>query len=290
MKSVTVLDSTMNYRETGDGANVVLLHGNPLPSHVWRNVMPALGQHARCLAPDLIGMGNSGRPAISYRFDDHARYLEAWMSALHLEDVTLVGYDWGGALAMDYAARHPKSVRGLAVFETFLRPMHWSDWPAPGAALFKNLRTPGVGEKLVLDDNVFLARSLENGVKSGLAPEDRDYYASLYHSREARVPMLIWPREIPIDGEPADVAGRIGAYGEWLQESSTPKLLMTFTHPSVIMPAKTVDWARRSIRALEVTDLPEAGHHAPEDRPAEIAAALIKWLADHALTVARPLR
>ena len=140
---VPVLDSSLAYQDVGTGSTVVFLHGNPLSSRVWRNVLPGVAQRARCLAPDLIGMGDSGKPDIAYRFVDHARYLDAWFDALALRDVVLVGYDWGGALALDWAARHPDRVRGLVVFETFLRPMSWSEWTPQGAELFRALRTPG---------------------------------------------------------------------------------------------------------------------------------------------------
>src|SRR4051794_32190949 len=189
-----VLDSTIAYRETGAGAPVVFLHGNPLSSRVWRNVLPGVAQRARCLAPDLIGMGDSGKPDIAYRFSDHARYLDAWLDALGLGDVVLVGYDWGGALAMDWAARHPERVRGLVVFETFLRPMAWSEWSPRGAELFRTLRTPGAGEKLVLEGNEFLTRSLSNGVRRRLDDADRDAYHAAYPDEASRRPMLQWTR------------------------------------------------------------------------------------------------
>src|SRR4051794_41111610 len=183
-----VLDSTIAYRETGAGAPVVFLHGNPLSSRVWRNVLPGVAQRARCLAPDLIGMGDSGKPDIAYRFADHARYLDAWFEAMGLGEVVLVGYDWGGALAMDWAARHPERVRGLVVFETFLRPMSWSEWSPKGAELFQALRTPGVGEKMVFESNQFLARSLQNGVHRGLSEDDANAYAAPYAEPAARRP------------------------------------------------------------------------------------------------------
>ena len=179
-RTVKVLDSFISYREAGTGSPIVFLHGNPTSSHVWRNVIPRLADRSRCLAPDLIGMGSSGKPDLPYRFADHARYLDAWFEAMDLRDVVLVGYDWGGVLALDWARRHPDRVRGVVVFETFLRPMHWSDWPPRGEQLFRALRTPGVGEQRVLEQNEFLALSLANGVKSGLAERDRAVYYAPY--------------------------------------------------------------------------------------------------------------
>lgn len=284
MRDVPVLDSHLSYREVGRGPAVVFLHGNPTSSHVWRDVIPQLASRARCLAPDLIGMGRSGKPDVAYRFADHARYLDAWFERLGLREVVLVGYDWGGALAIDWAARHPDRVRGLVVFETFLRPMRWSDWPPQGAELFRALRTPGAGERIVLEENAFLARSLENGVKRGLSAEERAAYAAPYPDPASRRPILQWPREIPIDGEPADVAATLTRSAAWLAASpETPKLLLTFDAPSVLGSPAIVAWARETFPDLEIVQLGPAGHHAPEDRPEEIGRAIAGWLERHEL-------
>jgi haloalkane dehalogenase len=280
---INVLDSFISYREAGSGSPIVFLHGNPTSSHAWRNVIPQLADRGRCLAPDLIGMGSSGKPDIPYRFADHARYLDAWFEALDLRDVVLVAYDWGGVLALDWARRHPDRVRGVVVFETFLRPMHWSDWPPQGEQLFRALRTPGVGEKMVLEQNEFLARSLANGVQRGLAESDRNVYYAPYPDPASRRPMLQWPREIPIDGEPADVAAVIERYDEWLARTpAKPALLLTFGDTGLNAP-KIIEWARSTLRALEIVPLGRAGHHAPEDAPDEIARAIRTWLDRHTL-------
>lgn len=277
-----VLDSFISYREAGTGAPIVFLHGNPTSSHVWRNVIPWLADRGRCLAPDLIGMGSSGKPDIAYRFADHAKYLDAWFAELDLRDVVLVGYDWGGVLALDWARRHPERVRGVVVFETFLRPMHWSDWPPQGEQLFRALRTPGAGEKLVLEENAFLARSFANGVQRGLPESDRAVYQAPYPDPASRRPVLQWPREIPIDGEPADVASVIERYDAWLaQPSAKPALLLTFGETGLNAP-HIVEWARANLRTLEVLPLGRAGHHAPEDAPEDIARAVRSWMDRHA--------
>lgn len=282
VRELAVLDSFISYRETGAGSPIVFLHGNPTSSHVWRNVIPGV-ERGRRLAPDLAGMGRSGKPASAYRFHDHARYLDAWFAALDLRDVVLVGYDWGGVLALDWASRHSQRVRGVVVFETFLRPMSWTDWPPQGAELFRALRTPGVGEKLVLEENAFLARSLAHGVQGGLAEVDRDVYYAPYPDAASRRPLLQWPREIPIDGEPADVAAVITRNGEWLAGTQIPKLLLTFDGKGLSNAPAVVEWARSSIPNLDVVPLGPAGHHAPEDAPAAIASAIDSWLERHRL-------
>jgi haloalkane dehalogenase len=171
MPVTRVLDTTMHHTEVGSGAPVVLLHGNPTSSHAWRNVLPRLGHGVRALAPDLVGMGRSGKPDIGYRFADHARYLDAWFDAVGLDDVVLVGHDWGGALAFDRAARHPDRVRGLAVMETIVRPLTWDDFPNEARPRYEALRGPA-GEAKVLEENFFIERALYATVRSGLSDED----------------------------------------------------------------------------------------------------------------------
>lgn len=163
MSLVEVIDSHMAYVDVGrGGVPVVFLHGNPTSSYLWRNVIPHVAGLARCLAPDLIGMGASGKPYIAYRFADHARYLDAWFEALGLEEVVIVGHDWGGALGLDWAARHPGRTRGVVLLETFLRPM--ADFPPQSAELFRRLRTPA-GEAMVLENNFFIEAALPRGVQ-----------------------------------------------------------------------------------------------------------------------------
>lgn len=277
-RTVDVLDSFLSYRDVGEGRPIVFLHGNPTSSYVWRDVIPHFAGDARCLAPDLVGMGRSGKPDIAYRLVDHARYLDAWFAALDLRDVLLVGYDWGGVLALDWAARHPDRVRGVVVFETFLRPMHWHDWPTEGEKLFRALRTPGVGEQLVLEENQFLARSLAHGVHRGLVEEDRQAYYTPFPDPQSRRPILAWPREIPIDGEPRDVAAVVERNGAWLASGQVPALLLTFAGSGLTSPA-LVEWARGRFPKLSIVALEKAGHHAPEDVPDAIAAAIRTWLA-----------
>lgn len=289
LQRIEVLDSFMTFREVGSGPPVVFLHGNPLSSRVWRGVLPDIGRHHRCLAPDLIGMGDSGKPDIAYRLADHARYLDAWFEALGLRDAVLVGYDWGGVLAMDWATRNPGRARGLVVFETFLRPLAWSEFPPRGVELFRALRTPGAGEKMVIEGNEFLARSLSNGIQRRLTEEEMGAYHAPYLSPASRRPVLQWTREIPIEGEPADVTAVVARYGAWLASSTTvPKLLLAFQSPPGLQPSPTgspamIDWAREHVAALEIRTPGAAGHHAPEDLPGEIGEAIAEWLARHEL-------
>ncbi|MBT2477234.1 haloalkane dehalogenase [Streptomyces sp. ISL-94] len=197
----------------------------------------------------------------------------------------LVGQDWGGALAFDWAARHPERVRGLAFMETILRPMGWEEYPPAARARFQAIRTPGVGEEMVLDRNLFIEDSIRQTVLHPMSEADRVVYAAPYPSRESRLPMLQWARSLPIDGEPADVVARVEEYDAWLSACpQIPKLLLTFDgSPALMVGAEAIAWCEENISALETEYCGAAAHLCPEDRPEEIAAAVNSWAARHAL-------
>jgi haloalkane dehalogenase len=275
MPTIDVLDSTIHYEREGDSP-FVYLHGNPTSSHVWRNVLPRTGG----LAPDLIGMGRSGKPDIPYRFADHARYLDAWFDALALENVILVGYDWGGALAFDWAARHPDRVRGIAFFETILKPLEWDEYPPVAQERFKAFRTAGTGERLVLEQNVFITQALHATTLNPLSDADYAIYAAPYPTPASRRPLLEWSRSSPIGGEPLDVLARVEAYDAWLAASDVPKLLLTFdSSPTLLIGPELTAWCEANIANLEVKACGPAGHMAPEDQPEAIATAIADWAA-----------
>jgi haloalkane dehalogenase len=285
MQTIEVNDSFMAYTDTGTGMPVVFLHGNPTSSYLWRNVIPHVERQARVLAPDLIGMGDSGKPDIGYRFTDHVRYLDAWFSELGLGEVVIVGHDWGGALGMHYAARNPGKVSAIALVETFLRPLTWAEFPPQGAELFRAIRSPQ-GEQMILRDNGFIEVNLPVSVLSGLKPEDHDVYRKPYPDPRSRLPTLVWPREIPIDGDPADVAQIIENYTVWAKNSpEVPKLLMTVEPGTPMGSADAAAWAKETYASLEVESVGPAGHHAPEDRPDAIGQAVARWLTRHKLTI-----
>jgi haloalkane dehalogenase len=288
MPTIDVLDSTIFYEDEGAGTPFVFLHGNPTSSYLWRGVLPRIGAPARLLAPDLIGMGRSGKPDVPYRFGDHARYLDAWFDALGLDGVVLVGHDWGGALAFDWAARHPGRTRGVAFMETIVRPMTWDDFPGPSRQRTEALRAPGSGEAKVLDENFFIAQALRSTTLRGLADADHAVYAAPYPSRESRRPLLAWPRAFPIEGEPVDVTARVARYDAWLASSAdVPKLLLTFEgRPgTLIIGPEVAAWCADNIAGLEVEACGPALHLVPEDQPEAIASAIARWADRHGLRV-----
>jgi haloalkane dehalogenase len=278
MPIIDVLDSTIHYGETGGGTPIVFLHGNPSSSYAWRNVLPALGEPGRLLAPDLIGMGRSGKPAIGYTFDDHARYLDAWFDGLGLEQAVLVGHDWGGALAFDWAARHPHRVRGVAFFETIMRPMSWSDLGEAPRQRTQIMRSPQ-GEQLILDQNFFIETAFTGGVLNPLSEQQMAPYLSPYPTHESRRPVLQWARSLPLDGDPPDVAKRVDAYGTWLAASpEVPKLLLTFdSSPTLGITEQMITWCAANVAGLQIEHLGPAGHHATEDQPDAIGNAIARW-------------
>ena len=230
-------------------------------------------------------MGRSGKPDIPYRFADHARYLDAWFDALALDGVVLVGHDWGGALAFDWAARHPGRVSGVAFLETIIRPLTWADFPGPARPRIEGLRTPGIGETKVLDENFFMQVSLHATALNKLSDAELAAYREPYPTRDSRRPLLEWPRAFPIEGEPADVAGRVEAYDRWLADSKeVPKLLLTFdTSPTLLVGPELAAWCAANIASLEIEHCGPAAHLAPEDQPKAIAAAIVNWADLHGL-------
>ncbi len=276
-RHVRVDDSEMSYVDTGgEGPAIVFLHGNPTWSYLWRNIIPSISRLGRCLAPDLIGMGRSApSPRRAYRFVDHARYLDGWFEALRLtRDVTLVLHDWGSALGFHRAVRHPQQVRAIAYMEAMTRPRVWADVPAGRDAMFRALRS-GEGERLALDENYFIETVLPKSVLRTLSDEEMAAYRRPFATRESRLPTLVWPRELPIDGEPADVVAIVEAYGAWLAQSPIPKLFIN-AEPGSLLVGRARDFCRTWPNQREVTV--KGIHFIQEDAPAEIAAALTSFL------------
>ena len=274
---IEVLGSEMAYVDVGEGDPIVFLHGNPTSSYLWRNVIPHVADLGRCIAPDLIGMGDSNKvPGLEYRFIDHRWYLDAFLEAVGVEDgVTLVVHDWGSALGFDWANRHRGAVAGIAYMEAIVRPVAWSDWPELSKPIFQAMRSSS-GEEIVLEKNVFVERILPASVMRGLSDDEMDEYRRPFlNPGEDRRPTLTWPREIPIDGEPADVAAIVDDYGRWLSESDVPKLFIDAEPGAILVgPAREVCRGWPNQTEVSVTGT----HFIQEDSPDEIGAALRRWI------------
>ncbi len=276
-KRIAVVGTEIAYIDTGRGDPIVLLHGNPTSSYLWRNVIPYLAGLGRCLAPDLAGMGQSGKaPDGSYRFVDHARYLDAWFDALSLtQKIALVVHDWGSALGFHWACRHRTAVKGIAYMEAIVTPLRWDDWPENARNIFRLMRSPA-GEELVLQKNIFVERILPGAILRKMTEEEMAAYRqSWIEPGEARRPMLIWPRQIPIDGEPPDVTAIVNDYAQWLSaDASMPKLFIN-AEPGAILIGRQREYCRKWPNQREVTVA--GAHFIQEDSPHQIGQAIADW-------------
>jgi haloalkane dehalogenase len=276
---INILDSRIAYIDTthtsGTLAVAVFLHGNPTSSYIWRNIIPCVSPKLRCIAPDLIGMGESGKPNIPYRFVDHARYLDDFLDAIvpH-KKILLIGQDWGSALALHWASRHQDRVLGLVLME-LIRPFPtWDDaMTGPGQEIFKAFRTPDVGRKLIIEDNLFVNAILPGGVLRGLSPIEQAHYEAPYLEERSREPVFRWPNELPIEGSPEDVYTIAKRYHQWMVDSDVPKLLL-WAMPGVFVREKEVRWYMDNLKNLRSVFLGQGRHYLQEDHPHQIGSSI----------------
>jgi len=277
-----VKESFLSYRETGpaDAPVILLLHGNPTSSLIWRNIVPHLAGAWRCIAPDLIGFGGSGKPDIAYHFLDHAAYLDAFIAAKGITSAYVVAQDWGTALAFHLAARRPELIRGLAFME-FIRPLPaWEDFHTDDIArrTFQALRTPEVGERLVLEENLFVERILPGSIRRTLSAEEMDAYRAPFPTPASRRPVLAFPRLLPIAGEPADMSALMETAHAALRQSLYPKLLMFGDPGALVSPAFAARFAGELVDC-ELAPLGSGLHYLQEDHPDEIGRCVAGWIA-----------
>ena len=279
-KHIQIKGKSMAYVEVGEGDPIVFLHGNSTSSYLWRNIMPYAASLGRCIAPDLIGMGDSEKLEDSgpdrYRFVEHREYLDALLEALGVnQNVIFVIHDWGSALGFDWANRHREAVRGICYMEALVCPIAWADWPEGGVAVFKGFRSEA-GEEMVLEKNVFVENVLPASVMRKLTPEEMDEYRRPFvEAGEARRPTLTWPRQIPLDREPADVTEIIDNYRSWLEGCDVPKLFVNAEPGSILVgPQREVCRGWKNQTEVTVAGL----HFIQEDSPNEVGAALEGWI------------
>ncbi len=278
---IEVLGSRLHYIDTGPAAGsdevVLFLNGNPTSSYLWRNIIPHVAPGARCIAPDLIGFGRSDKPDIDYRFADHVRYIDAFIEALGLGRVTLVIHDWGSAIGLHWARRHAERVNGIAMME-FIAPVPaWSDWPEHLQPVFQAFRTPGQGEEMVIGQNIFIEQVLPGAVVRGLTDAEMAHYRAPFVDPASRRPLLAFPRQLPIAGEPADVVAVAEAYMAWLATSPVPKLLFWGTPGVLVTPALAARYAQ-TFPHLTSVDIGPALHYVQEDFPDRIGTGIAAWI------------
>ena len=278
-KHLEVLGSKMAYVDVGDGPVLLFLHGNPTSSYLWRNIIPHVSQSYRCIAPDLVGYGDSDKPTIDYRVADHALYLEHFIRGLGLDRVVLVLHDWGSALGFDWARRHEDRVVGLAFME-FIWPFPtWQDLNERAQTSFKAFRDPLRGRQLIVEKNIFIEDVLPRTIVRSLSQEEHDAYRRPFLDPASREPLLRFPNELPVAGEPSDVYAMVIAYHEWLMQTELPKLMFWASPGSLISPRRAAWYADR-LKNFRSVDIGEGIHYVQEDQPDVIGRELYGWLSE----------
>ena len=274
---VDVHGSQIHYVEEGCGDPILFLHGNPTSSYLWRNIMPHLHAHGRCIAMDLIGMGKSDKPDLEYSFFDHVKYVEGFIEKLGLKNITLVIHDWGSALGFHYAMRNEANIKALAFMEAIMMPIpSWDVFPQDFKQTFQAFRTPEVGWDMIVNNHMFVEQILPGAVVRTLTEAEMDYYRAPYTDPPTRKPLWRWPNEIPIAGEPANVVAAVEEYNRQLQQSPLPKLLFCAT-PGALVPAPLVEWCQHHLSNLKVVDIGPGIHFIQEDNPQLIGTELANW-------------
>ena len=276
-KFLEVRSSKMHYVEQGEGDPILFLHGNPTSSYLWRNVIPHMSGHGRCIAPDLIGMGKSDKPDLEYRFFEHANYVEDFIDALGLSNITLVIHDWGSGLGFHYAALQPDRIKAIAFMEAIVLPVpSWDTFSSDFKEIFQSFRTEKVGWDLIVNKNFFVEKILPSGVVRELTEEEMNVYREPYLEPEMRKPLWRWPNEISIEGEPSDVNEAVLKYNAKLVEWDIPKLFF-YAEPGAILPKPAVEWCEVNLKNLTSINLGKGRHYLQEDHPHAIGEGIAEW-------------
>lgn len=271
-------DHNLHYIDEGDpeGQVFLFLHGNPTSSYLWRNVVPIVAQSGRAIAVDNIGFGMSDQPNIGYTFAEHSEYIDGFIAEMGLKDVILVIHDWGSALGFDYAKRNSDNVKGIVFMEAIMQVAKMDDMPPEVATAFKGMRTPVVGWFTVMVQNAFIEQGLPGSVVRELSEDEMNAYREPFPTIGSRKPVLVWPREVPFDGEPADVAARVTSFEQWLPTSTQPKLLFHVDRGLLVgkdlIVSMQAEWTN-----LETRHLGDGLHFLQEDHPEAIGQAIVEW-------------
>ena len=274
---VDVLGSKMHFVEQGDGDPILLIHGNPTSSYLWRNVIPLISPVGRVIAVDLIGMGQSDKPDIAYQLEDHIAYVDAFIEALDLENIVLVLHDWGGGIGFDYAMRNPENVRGIIFMEAVVKPMSWADTNFAEKYLFQTLRAEPDGHDLIVGDNYFVEKLIPMMAGREMSQTEMDVYRAPYLHESDRKPIRVWPQEIPFDGIPERTHIRITQTYEKLKTSSVPLLLLV-ADPGAIVKAEFAETLKRELPRMETRDIGPGIHYVQETQPTKIGHAAASWI------------
>ena len=279
---IEVLGSKMHYIDVGEGDPILFIHGNASWSYLWRNIIPFVIPQGRAIAVDLIGMGKSDKPKIDYSFADHSRYLEAFIAALDLHNITLVVHDWGSALGFHYARRHEDNVKGIAFMEALIPPFfpvaNIAQMGSQLAAIFSAVRDSPEGKKLVYERNIFVEELLPHAVLRDLSAAELAAYRCPYLEKSSRKPTLAWANQIPIAGQPTETEAVINTYGKWLTQTKIPKLHFYVSPGGSLNPPEVAQWTAEHFPNIETHYLGKGLHYMQEDYPEEIGRAIADWL------------
>ena len=275
-KFVTVHGSRMHYVDVGEGKPILFLHGNPTSSYLWRNIIPHLVPQGRAIAPDLIGMGKSAKPDIDYLYEDHLKYIEGFIEALDLHDITLVIHDWGSVLGLDYASRHRDNVIGVAFMEALVAPSLPRSEPPPEGSIFARLRDPEIGPKMVIEENFFVEKMLPFAIARTLSEAEMDAYRAPFPDPASRKPVYVWPNEVPFGDGPARTRAVVERNNAWMLETNMPFLLL-YANPGRIISPAFAQWMAERLKNIETHYVGVGYHFIQEDHPHEIGLAVADW-------------
>lgn len=273
---IEVNSRLIHYIDQGSGNPILFLHGNPTYSYIWRNIIPPLSKHTRCIAPDMIGMGDSEKPDINYDFNEHYNYIDSFINKLELKEITLVLHDWGSAIGFLYARNNPGKIKAIAFMEAIIKPWNWKDLQWDHRLGFRLLRTPLLGEIMVYGLNAFITFFLPQLVYRKLKKEEMQAYKAPFRKISTRKPMLQWPRQIPINGKPEKTYKIVREYNHFLQNTNIPKLLI-YSLPGAILRKTDVNWCKKHLKNLESYYTGKGYHFLQEDHPEKIAETLKAW-------------
>ena len=278
-KYIDVLGKQIAYVEIGEGDPIIFQHGNPTSSYLWRNIMPQLHSLGRCIAMDLIGMGDSekleDKGNMTYSYDTHKKYFDGFLDAIGVEsNATLVIHDWGSALGFDWANDYPQRVKAICYMEGIVQSMEWEDWNEDAKGIFQGFRSPA-GEEMILEKNLFIEAVLPGSILRKLSDAEMNEYRRPFNDKKSRRPTLDWPRQIPLENDPPEICRIVDSYSQWMAENNIPKLFIN-AEPGAILIGKQREFCRTWKNQKEVTV--KGSHFIQEDSPNEIGNAIFDWL------------
>tara|TARA_B100000131_G_scaffold288139_1_gene299288 strand:- start:126 stop:989 length:864 start_codon:yes stop_codon:yes gene_type:complete len=278
-KYIDVLGKQIAYVEMGEGDPIIFQHGNPTSSYLWRNIMPQLQSLGRCIAMDLIGMGDSekleDKGNMTYSYDTHKKYFDGFLDAIGVEsNATLVIHDWGSALGFDWANDYPQRVKAICYMEGIVQSMEWEDWNEDAKGIFQGFRSPA-GEEMILEKNLFIEAVLPGSILRKLSDAEMNEYRRPFNDKKSRRPTLDWPRQIPLENDPPEICRIVDSYSQWMAENNIPKLFIN-AEPGAILIGKQREFCRTWKNQKEVTV--KGSHFIQEDSPNEIGNAIFDWL------------